>query len=126
MQTKRHPATKIATLPLLLIQPKAALDPRLRSDSYKCPSRFLYGSREYGPSELGLKRAHVAVEVRMMLEATWTDQDERSSAEDPHDHAVDVLELELAIADDHRRRDQMNAERGHIRASLGLRRSGGR
>jgi hypothetical protein len=48
------------------------------------------------------------------------DQDQRSAEERQAAQAAEVQELERAIADDHRRRDQSRLERGYVRASLGL------
>jgi hypothetical protein len=39
--------------------------------------------------------------------------------------AIELLELELAMAHDHRRRDQMKEDRGYVRAALGLMRHSG-
>jgi len=48
------------------------------------------------------------------------DQELRSAEERQAAQAAEVQELERAIADDHRRRDQSRLERGYVRASLGL------
>jgi GAF domain-containing protein len=39
--------------------------------------------------------------------------------------AIELVELELAVADDHRRRDEMKADGGQVRAALGLMRHSG-
>ena len=58
-----------------------------------------------------------------MLETFWVvaDEDERSAVEERQtEQAAEVQELERAIAEDHRRHDQMREERRYVRAALGL------
>jgi hypothetical protein len=53
------------------------------------------------------------------------DREQRLAAEErARAQEAEVLELERAIAEDHRRRDQIEAraERGYVRQALGLRR----
>jgi hypothetical protein len=54
------------------------------------------------------------------------DEEELSRAEDRQiSQAIEMRELELAIADDHRRLDQSREDRGYFRAALGLMRHSG-
>ena len=49
------------------------------------------------------------------------DQDERSAAEErQREQDAEFRALQLAVAEDHRARDQMRAERRDVRATLGL------
>jgi hypothetical protein len=59
-----------------------------------------------------------------MAETDWmvvAELDDRSAAEErQREQDAQVRELQLAIAEDHRLRDQMRAERRNVRATLGL------
>lgn len=55
------------------------------------------------------------------MDARTADEDERWAAEErERERDAEFRSLQLAVAEDHRVRDEMRAERRYVRATLGL------